>query len=143
LEERLIHPFKKIDWCLNLIQLYLSAKNQTMKKFLLVISFAFSIGVITQCSSSKKATAKPQVITYTNNIQPIILSNCTPCHFPDKGGRAKSLNSYSAAKDNSDEIIRRVSLQPAEKGFMPFKHPRLSDSTINVFRQWKEGGLVE
>jgi hypothetical protein len=113
-----------------------------MKKLLLVLSFAFSIGIITQCSSSKKA-AKAQVTSYTNNIQPIILNNCSPCHIPEKGGKVKALNTYTAVKGEADDIIRRISLQPGERGFMPFKHPRLSDSTIAVFKQWKEGGLVE
>jgi len=26
---------------------------------------------------------------------------------------------------------------------MPFKHPKLSDSTINVFAEWKKDGLLE
>jgi hypothetical protein len=112
-----------------------------MKKTLLVICFAFLIAILTQCSSSKKATA--QKITYTNNIQPILVTKCTPCHFPDKGGRIKALNTYAAVKDEADEIIRRIELHPGEKGFMPFKHPRLSEDTISVFKQWRDGGLTE
>jgi hypothetical protein len=112
-----------------------------MKKLLLLIVVAFSFGILTQCSSSKKAAA--QKLTYTNNIQPLLLNNCTPCHFPDKGGRMKAYNTYTAVKDDIDEIIRRIELQPGQKGFMPFKHPRLSDSTINIFKQWKASGLAE
>jgi hypothetical protein len=68
---------------------------------------------------------------------------CTPCHFPDKGGRMEALNSHAAVKGHIDDIIRRIQLNPGEKGYMPFKKPKLSDSTINLFRQWKEEGLAE
>jgi hypothetical protein len=35
-------------------------------------------------------------------------------------------------------------LNPGERGFMPFKKTaKLSDSTIAVFKQWKEDGLGE
>ena len=40
-------------------------------------------------------------------------------------------------------FLKSIQLNPGEKGFMPFKHPKLSDSTINVFVKWKEDGLLE
>jgi len=104
---------------------------------------ALTAAILTQCSSSKKAAGKSQKITYATNIQPIVSTNCAPCHFPDKNGRAKALNSYVAVKGEIDGIISRIERHPGERGFMPMKRERLSDSTINIFRQWKEGGLAE
>jgi hypothetical protein len=40
-------------------------------------------------------------------------------------------------------MIARIQRQPDEKGFMPFKHQKLSDSTIMVFVNWKKDGLLE
>jgi uncharacterized membrane protein len=114
-----------------------------MKKLLLLVLIVSVAGVLTQCNSSKKATGKAaQKVTYTADIQPIIAAKCTPCHFPDKG-RAKALNTYDAVKNNADEIIRKIQLHPGDKGFMPMKRDRLSDSTINLFQQWKGNGLAE
>jgi hypothetical protein len=113
-----------------------------MKKLLLFIVFATTIVLFTQCRSTKSATGSKK-LTYVADIQPIMAGKCTPCHFPDKGGRVQALNSYASVKDHIDDIIRRIELTPGEKGYMPFKKPKLSDSTINVFKQWKADGLSE
>lgn len=103
----------------------------------LVLIFLFSY-----CSSSKKA-ANTAVVTYDVSILSVISDKCSPCHIPDKGGKIKPLNTYEAARAEIDDIIRRISLNPGEKGFMPFKHDKLSDSTIALFKQWKDDGLRE
>ncbi len=81
-------------------------------------------------------------ITYMANVQPTIVSNCSPCHIPPKGSK-RAFNNYDSVKSNIDEIIARIQKQPDEKGFMPFKHPKLADSTIMVFVNWKKDGLAE
>jgi hypothetical protein len=53
------------------------------------------------------------------------------------------LHTYATAKTNIDEMITRIQLNPGDKGFMPFKHPKLPDSTIQVFVKWKADGLLE
>lgn len=114
-----------------------------MKK--LCIVFAFVLPLALQfCSSSKKsqsAAASPK-ITYMANVQPTIVGNCSPCHIPPKGFK-KAFDNYDSVRSNIDEIIARIQMQPGEKGFMPFKHPRLPDSTIMVFVNWKKDGLAE
>jgi hypothetical protein len=95
------------------------------------------------CTSSKKAQV-PQapLVTYVANVAPIVQTNCTPCHFPPGGNKAP-LNSYATVKTNIDNIIDRIKKNPTDRGFMPFRHPKLSDSTIHVFEQWKTDGLLE
>jgi hypothetical protein len=58
-------------------------------------------------------------------------------------GNKKPLTSYDAVKSNIDDILERIKKNPTDKGFMPFKHPKLSDSTIQVFVAWKNEGLSE
>ncbi len=94
------------------------------------------------CSSTKKAQASVPMVTYTANVQPLIEMHCSPCHIPPKGNK-EALNNFETAKANIDESIVRINKKPDEKGFMPFKHPKLSDSTVNVFVQWKADGLLE
>jgi len=94
------------------------------------------------CSSSKKNTAKIPKLTYAANVKPLMEMNCTPCHFPPKGNK-KAYDNYLAVKTDIDPILERVNKNPGERGFMPFRHPKLSDSSINVLVQWKKDGLLE
>jgi hypothetical protein len=115
-----------------------------MKKWILLLCLC--IITLQFCVSSKKtaATVAPGHVslTYVSNIQPVIISNCSPCHIPPKGFK-KALDNYDAVKANIDEMIARINLNPGDKGFMPFKHAKLSDSLINVFVQWKADGGIE
>src|SRR5919199_757916 len=86
--------------------------------------------VLAYCSTSKKAqhtTPNATKVTYMANVQPIIAASCTPCHMPPEG-KKKPLNSYTAVRDNIDDILTRVQKNPDDKGFMPARHPKLSDS---------------
>ena len=94
------------------------------------------------CTGSRKAQKAIPKTTYTAHVQPIIASSCSPCHIPP-GGNKEALNTYATAKNEIDEIIERISLNPCEKGFMPMRHPKLPDSTIQVFVKWKNDGLIE
>lgn len=113
-----------------------------MKKFFLVISIVSAIVLFSNCGSSKKLTAAPKA-TYANEVTTVIMNNCTPCHIPAKGGNKKAYDNYTNVKSDIDEIIRRISLNPTDRGFMPFKHAKLPDSTIAVFTKWKADGLIE
>ena len=110
----------------------------------LLISMAL---VFSYCSSSKKSTAskaETPKLSYASNVQTVIVGYCSPCHIPEKGGRKKAYDNYANVKTDIDEIIRRIELDPHEKGFMPLKKTeKLSDSTIAVFKQWKDEGLLE
>lgn len=113
-----------------------------MKK--IVLFSLLALGAVFQyCSSPKKAQATPVAkVTYAADVEPLIAANCSPCHIPPKGNKA-ALNTYETAKANLDESIVRMKKNPDERGFMPFKHPKLPDSTITVFVRWKEDGLLE
>jgi len=80
---------------------------------------------------------------YAGNVETVLMSKCSPCHFPP-GGNKLPLNTYAAVKANIDEIIRRIELNPTDRGFMPFKKTeKLDEATINVFKQWKADGMIE
>lgn len=112
-----------------------------MKK--VVLFSLIAVGTVFQfCSSARQAQKPVEKVTYTANVQTLIQNHCSPCHIPPKGNK-EALHTYETAKANIDESIKRIQLNPGEKGFMPFKHPKLSDSTINVFVKWKEDGLLE
>ena len=119
-----------------------------MKRFsVLVLLLALTAFVFSYCKTSKKATAtmpaEPAKVAYQNGMHTVIMANCSPCHIPEKGGNKKAYDNYANAKTDIDEILRRIQLAPGEKGFMPFKKDKLSDSTIAVFKKWKDDGLME
>jgi len=117
-----------------------------MKKLSVIVLLASIIFVLSYCSSSKKAKSsrmETAQLVYENSVKTVIAGHCSPCHITSKGGRKRAYDNYANVKSDIDSIIHRIELIPGEKGFMPFKNPRLSDSTIAVFKQWKADGLLE
>jgi len=114
-----------------------------MKKLLFFILAGCAVIVLTKCSSSKKIAANKPKLSYEANLSTVIMSHCSPCHIPEKGGKKKALDNYANVQQDIDEIIRRIQLSPSERGFMPFKNTKLDDSTIAIFKEWKEGGMLE
>ena len=115
-----------------------------MKKLSFLIVIAFTSVLLTYCSSSKKAARmKVPKLTYTTDLSVVIMNNCVPCHVPAKGGNKKPYDNFANVKTDIDEMLRRIQLNPTDRGFMPFKKTRLSDSTIAVFKKWKDDGMLE
>jgi len=115
-----------------------------MKKLYVFAGMAILSLALTYCSSSKKATAAVPKATYATTLSPVIAEKCTPCHFPSKGGNKKAYDNYANVKADIDEILRRIDLNPGEKGFMPFKRTqKLAADTIAIFRKFKEDGALE
>jgi uncharacterized membrane protein len=116
-----------------------------MKKYFVFTVIALTALIFANCGSSKKAAATPVAkFNYETNVQSVVVAYCSPCHIPAKGGNKKSYDNFANVKTDIDEIIRRIELEPTVRGFMPFrKTAKLSDSAINVFKQWRADGLLE
>jgi hypothetical protein len=118
-----------------------------MKKIYLFAVMAILTVGLTYCSSSKKATASAAEVpnaTYTASLVPIIAEKCSPCHIPAKGGNKKPFDNYANVKADIDSILRRINLNPTDKGFMPFKKTqKLGADTIAVFQKFKDDGALE
>ncbi len=117
-----------------------------MKKLVTLSLIISTVFVFVNCGSQRRAASSAPVVaasTYESHIQTLVMANCTPCHIPEKGGNKKAYDNFGNVKSDIDEIIRRIELNPGDKGFMPFKKPKLADSTIAVFKKWKEDGLAE
>ena len=119
-----------------------------MKKLLLLSTVLGAVFILSNCGSSKKTAsatpAAPAKLTYETNMTTVIAANCSPCHIPAKGGNKKAYDNYANVKADIDEIIKRIELNPGDRGFMPFrKQAKLPDSTIAVFKQWKTDGMLQ
>ena len=121
-----------------------------MRKIIAFTAIVAIVIIFANCSGTKKTTSttsETKVVapksTYAANVQTAITTNCSPCHISGKGNK-KPYDNFANVKADIDEIIRRIELNPTDRGFMPFrKAAKLSDSTINVFKQWKTDGLLE
>lgn len=113
-----------------------------MKVYPVITGLAIAGLILSNCHTARKTAVTPKQ-TYESGISTVIAANCSPCHFPSKGGNKKPFDTYANAKANIDDMIRRIELNPTDRGFMPFKRAKLSDSTIAVFRQWRTDGLEE
>lgn len=116
-----------------------------MKKYFTIAVTAITAFVFSNCHTAKKATTmEVPKATYATDVSAVIMSNCSPCHIPAKNGFKKPYDNYANVKADIDEIIRRIELNPGDRGFMPFKKTaKLSDSTIAVFKKWKDDGMLE
>ena len=126
-----------------------------MKKYLFLAAIVCTaVIVLSNCHTQKKSTTSTTTtptntapstakVAYAANVKSVVETNCSPCHFPAKGGNKKPLDSYDNLKGSIDDVIRRVQLNPTDMGFMPFKHSKLSDSTIAILTQWRDAGMPE
>ncbi|MFI5129167.1 MAG: hypothetical protein ACHQFX_04220 [Chitinophagales bacterium] len=112
-----------------------------MKKIFVLTGLIATAVVFYNCHGSKKAAATPK-LTYNTNLKTVIETSCSPCHIAGKGNK-KPFDNYANVKTDIDEMIRRIELKPEDKGFMPFKNPKLPDATIAIFKQWKADGSLE
>lgn len=115
-----------------------------MKKAISLFTILAAALVLANCSSSKKASAaKRPPVTY-GDLSTVIAANCSPCHITAQGGKKKPYDNLANVKADIDDIIKRIEMNPGDKGFMPFrKQQKLSDSVITVFRNWKADGMLE
>ena len=109
----------------------------------IILLLCFAILFLTYCTSSKKTASVSDPVSYEKSIQPVVAASCGPCHPPSKGGKKPPLESHTDVAYNIDDIIRRIEMHPGQKGFMPMKKERLSDSAINLFKDWKTAGLLK
>ncbi len=80
-------------------------------------------------------------VTYSKHIDPLIITYCAPCHFPESDGKDGPLDNYDTVRAQINDIIYRIQLKPKERGYMPSKDKPLSDSVIRLLKDWKKQGL--
>lgn len=103
--------------------------------------------VLLFAACSKKSTSgksvKEEPTVYAANVLPLIQVKCTPCHLPSKGGFKADFENYTSAIKYGTDMLTRIQLNPGERGFMPFKHEKLSADEITIFKKWVAGGMLE
>ena len=83
-------------------------------------------------------------VTYSGDIQPLMMESCSPCHFPAKG-KKEMLHTFAATVKHMDDIIYRIQLPTDSTEFMPYKSKRdpLTAEQIQLFLDWRDAGTPE
>jgi hypothetical protein len=86
-------------------------------------------------------------LTYTDDVQPILQANCTPCHSTDNRGGHNAAAEYADAFAERNAIIAEI-----EAGDMPQAcmggdpgsgGACLSEADLATIEQWVEDGALE
>ena len=113
--------------------------SKIFKKLIFLVLIIFIFSTLQYCKSSKNVTSNKNevLVTYTQNIAPLLERSCTPCHFPEQG-KKKMLNTFDAVKENITEMLMRVQLPVSDEKYMPFKSkkPALTNEEIDVLKMW-------
>ena len=77
---------------------------------------------------------------YTENVAPILESNCTVCHSGPTPTAGLSLDSYASvyAAIKSGNIWDRVTRVQGSPGFMPNGGTKLSDANLDILQTFFE-----
>ena len=117
-----------------------------MRKLFISVSVSLLVLIIACSPKSAPTTSTPPPeakTTYTGAVQSLIQSKCSPCHIPANGGRKADFSNYAAAMKFASDMVVRIDKAPTDRGFMPFKNPKLSPEDIAVFKKWVSDGTME
>lgn len=112
-----------------------------MRKMTMVALLIAGSLLFVQCGSSKKATASKT--SFSKDVVSVFQTKCAPCHIPSAGGKKMAYDNIENVKKSIDDIIRRIELNPDQRGFMPKNNEKLNEATIALIKKWKDEGMAE
>lgn len=112
-----------------------------MKNKLIILLVCSSFLLVNSCKKDEEPVTVGKV-TYTNNVKPIFVASCTPCHMPG-GINPNKWDNYATAKSKIALILDRVQRDPSAAGFMPQAGSKLSAAQIATLNKWVTDGLLE
>lgn len=113
---------------------------------ILIIFFLLVFAACAKKATPTQSTTEPpkaKATSFVADVQPLIQMKCAPCHLPSKGGNKASFETYAGAQKFAADMVARIERNPGDRGFMPFKQPKLSTDEIAVFKKWVSDGSVE
>lgn len=121
-----------------------------MKRKLLQIAFLSATTLLIGCTAVSEedlvdATPIPEMVTYVDDVKPIIDNNCIICHSnPPQNGAPMPLLTFENVREavQNRNLIGRISSDDPVF-LMPFGGPRLPQNLIDIVIQWNEDGLIE
>lgn len=122
------------------------------KHFISILSSTFFIVLLTiSCSSSSDDDLSPdpdpdpdpdEEITYVDDVQPIIQSNCLSCHSnPPQNDAPMHLTTYNAVKQAVEDrgLLNRIN--NSDNPMPPTG--LMSQANRDIIEKWEEDGLIQ
>ena len=118
-----------------------------MKNSIQILSFLTA--VIFGCANASEddltESQQPNLITYANDVKPIMDNNCVSCHgtTPDPGANISlvTYNNVKSAVQNNNLISKINGNGPG--GLMPQGGPKLPQNLIDLIEKWESDGFLE
>ncbi len=110
----------------------------------LIIHIAVSIFVLTSCVKEKVPTefaACSDLVSYSQDILPLIETNCIGCHNEVVAANDVILTSHALISNEANRMIN--SMQASGNDLMPYGGPPLNDSLIQLFQCWILQGKLD
>ncbi len=121
------------------------------------VSFKLSLGVgvfMVGLGVAQNLLAADKLVTYQDDVLPLLQNTCLKCHNPDKAKGDLNLANYSSLMKGSGSGLVVVagdaeksklfqSITHTAEPNMPPNSPKIADKEIDVFRRWIVGGLLE
>jgi hypothetical protein len=112
-----------------------------LKKIINVVLFPFIL--FSGCENNVEENSEDNPVDctevetyYTENVAPILESNCTGCHSGPTPKAGLSLDSYSnvRAAIKTGNVLDRVTRVQGSPGFMPNSGTKLSDANLEILQ---------
>jgi len=112
-----------------------------LKKIINVVLFPFIL--FSGCENNVEENSEDNPVDctevetyYTENVAPILESNCTGCHSGPTPTAGLSLDSYSnvRAAIKTGDVLDRVNRKSGDGGFMPNGGTKLSDANLEILQ---------
>lgn len=84
-----------------------------------------------------------ELVTYSQNIKPILDNLCVNCHGANNPAANLRLNTFENTRDAvlNQNVIQRISLPQGNSLMMPQGGNRLPQNNINLFINWQNEGF--
>ncbi|MDA1051713.1 MAG: hypothetical protein O3C40_14685 [Planctomycetota bacterium] len=119
-----------------------------------VIICGLTVAVPACFGQEETGKKKPPIVTYEDDVLPILRQKCLSCHNPDKKSGDLDMSSYSNLMrgggsgevldpgDSSASYLYSLITHESEP-YMPPEQPKLPDEMIETIRKWVDGGVLE
>ena len=119
-----------------------------------VIICGLTVAVPASFGQEETAKKKPPIVTYEDDVMPILRQKCFSCHNADKKSGDLDMSSYGnlmlgggsgvviEAGDSSASYLYSLITHESEP-YMPPEQPKLPDEMIETIRKWVDGGVLE
>ena len=117
-------------------------KNYLLKLLCLLIVVLFSCTKDkVSISNQVQNTDCPNIISYSQQIQPLLNQSCATSYCHGGGSNGYDLSNHASVSDNASIILSVIKHEPGVVA-MPQSSAKLPDSVINHFQCWISQGML-